>query len=177
MLIEQYLAELQMPTKWRPRVEVYVLKDKKILVGTHPEIVQKDKRRRGLHVPGGGIEPGQDVFTAATNECLEEVGVKIKNIKLITKENYYEDWYKLDAEGYEVTKKDRERMKFFRGIKHHYVKADYDGIDTSLFGSANDALKRIFFVSKEELIKAYEGQGKVFDPLQYAFRIKMVKKL
>jgi hypothetical protein len=34
MILESYLFELQeknIPNKWRPRVEVYVLKDKKIL--------------------------------------------------------------------------------------------------------------------------------------------------
>jgi 8-oxo-dGTP pyrophosphatase MutT (NUDIX family) len=171
-LIESYLFELQeknIPKKWRPRVEVYVLKDKKILVGMHPEI--------GLHVPGGGIEEDQDLIEAAKNECLEEAGVEITNVKLITKENYYEDWYKLDAEGQPITKKDRMRMATFRGIKHHYLRADYVGVDKSRLGADNDALKKLKFVSKEELIKAYEKQSKVFDPAQYALRIKLVKKL
>jgi len=167
MILENYLLELQTPTKWRPRVEVYVLKDKKILVGTHPEI--------GFHVPGGGIEEEQDLIKAAKNECLEEAGVVITNVKLITKENYYEDWYKLDAEGQPITKKDRLRMKTFRGIKHHYLRADFVEFDKSILGADNDALKRLKFISKEELIRAYEKQAKVFDPAQYALRIKLVK--
>ena len=170
MKIRQYLQELnKIPNKWRPRVELYILKDGKILVGKHPEI--------GIHVPGGGIEPNQNILSASKAEALEEAGVKIKNVKLATKENYYEDWYKLDAEGQPITKKDRMRMKEFRGIKHHYIRADFDGFDKSILGSEGDALKGVKFISKQELIKAYQKQGKVFDPPQYAFRIKVVKKL
>ena len=163
------LKEAHIPTKWRPRVELYIIKDGKILVGYHPEI--------GLHVPGGGVEPGQNLITAAKNEALEEAGVKIKNVKLISKENYYEDWYELVKRGEPITKKDRMRMKTFRGIKHHYLRADFDGYDDRLLGADNDALKKVKFISKQELIRAYQKQGKVFDPPQYEFRIKMIKKL
>jgi len=163
------LKEAKIPNKWRPRVELYILKEGKILVGIHPEI--------GLHVPGGGVEQGQNLITASKQEALEEAGAVITNIKLATKENYYEDWYKITGEGGEVTKKDRMRMKYFRGIKHHYMKADFVKFDKSILGSEGDALKRIKFVSKQELIRAYEKQGKVFDPPQYAFRIKVIKSL
>ena len=154
MSYKQWLLEAAMPKKWRPRVELYIMKGGKILVGTHPEI--------GIHVPGGGIE---------------EAGVKIKNVKLVTKENYYEDWYKLVAEGQPITKKDRMRMREFRGIKHHYLRADFDGYDDRLLGADNDALKKVKFMSKSDLIRAYQKQGKKFDPPQYEFRIKVVKML
>ena len=163
------LIEAAIPNRWRPRVEIYVLKDNKILVGVHPEI--------GLHVPGGGIETGQNIYKAAEAECLEEAGVKIKNVKLATKENYYEDWYKLDVEGQPITKKDRERMKIFRGIKHFYLKADFDGFDKRLLGSEGDALKKISFIGKNELIKEFIKQGKKFDKAQYDMRIKIIKSL
>lgn len=168
--LNKYLLELSTPpNKWRPRVEVYVLKDGKILVGKHPEI--------GYHVPGGGIEPGQNFITASKAEVLEEAGVKIKNVKLATNENYYEDWYKLEAEGQPITKKDRMRMKKYRGIKHHYLKADFDGFDKSQFGSEGDALKGLKFMTKNDLIREFKKQGKKFDPAQYSFRIKVIKKL
>lgn len=166
MSYREWILEASMPSKWRPRVELYIMKQGKILVGIHPEI--------GLHVPGGGIEQGQNLITAAKNEALEEAGVKIKNIKLITKENYYEDWYKLVAEGQPITKKDRMRMRQFRGIKHHYLRADFDGYDDRLLGADNDALKKLKFVSKADLIRAYKKQGKKFDPPQYDFRIRMI---
>ena len=165
----QMLKEAAMPKQWRPRVELYIMKDGKILVGQHPEI--------GIHVPGGGVEPNQNILTASKAEALEEAGVKIKNIRLATKENYYEDWYKLESEGQPITKKDRMRMKQFRGIKHHYIKADFDGYDDKLLGSEGDALKKLKFISKQELIIAYQKQGKIFDPPQYVFRIMVVKGL
>jgi len=76
-----------------------------------------------------------------------------------------------------ITKKDRMRMKTFRGIKHHYVRADFDGYDDRLLGADNDALKRIKFMSKSDLIREYRKQGKKFDPPQYEFRIKVVRSL
>lgn len=163
------INQTEIPNKWRPRVEVYVIKDKKILVGIHPEI--------GLHVPGGGIEEGQDLIKAAKNECLEEAGIIIDNVKLITNDNYYEDWYKLVAEGQPITKKDRMRMTTFRGIKHHYLQANFVGFDKSRLGADNDALKRLRWISIEDLIKEYKKQGKVFDPAQYDFRINVLKKI
>lgn len=169
MISLSVLFESIRPNRWRPRVELYIMYKGKILVGTHPEI--------GLHVPGGGVEANQDITKASVAEAMEEAGVKIKNVKLATRENYYEDWYKLVDEGMPITKKDRERMKTFRGIKHHYIRAEFDGYDDSLLGSEGDALKKIKFVSKQDLIRAYQKQGKVFDPPQYQFRIKVVKKL
>jgi len=169
MSYKQWLLEASMPKKWRPRVELYIMKGGKILVGTHPEI--------GIHVPGGGVEQNQNLITASKNEALEEAGVKIKNVKLVTKENYYEDWYKLVAEGQPITKKDRMRMREFRGLKHHYLRADFDGYDDRLLGADNDALKKVKFMSKSDLIRAYQKQAKTFDPPQYEFRIKVVKML
>lgn len=164
-----FLHERTLPNRWRPRVEIYVLKNNKILVGHHPEI--------GLSVPGGGIEKGQTLITAAKNECLEEAGIKIKNVKLVLKDPYYEDWQKIVDSGGTSTKKNMERMSRYRGLKIYYVKADYDGIDKSLLGADNDALKKRGFVSKQELIKAFQKQSKDFDPEQYAYRIKVIKLL
>lgn len=169
MIPLSFLFELNRPSKWRPRVELYIMKDGKILVGKHPEI--------GYHVPGGGIELGQDIIKASIAEAMEEAGVKISNVKLATKKNYYEDWYKLQAAGVALTKKDLERMKQFRGIKHYFIRADFDGFDKSLLGSAGDALKRVKFMSKQDLIRAYQKQSKSFDPPLYHFRIEVVKRL
>jgi len=160
---------IKLPNKWRPRVEVYVMMNNKVLVGYHPEF--------GLSVPGGGIEKGQNLITAAKNECLEEVGVKIRNIKLLLKEPYYEDWEKLLDQGEKLTKKDMLRTKKYRGLRIWYVKAIFDGYDDSLLGNDNDELKKRAFISKQILIRAYEKQAKDFDPPQYAYRIKAIKNI
>jgi 8-oxo-dGTP pyrophosphatase MutT (NUDIX family) len=158
-----------MPKLWRNRVEVYILKDNQILVGIHPEI--------GYQVPGGGVEPNQTLFKAAEIECLEEVGVKIKNIKFALNKNYYEDWYKLVQNGVPITKKDRQRMVKYRGIKHNFLKADFDGYDNRLFGSQNDKLKKIQFWDKKRLINEFIKQGKKFEPALYNMRIEAIKNL
>ncbi len=164
-----YLQEGKIPTKWRPRVEVFIMKNGLVAAGKHPEI--------GYQLPGGGVEPGQNLKSAAKAECLEEAGMKIKNVKIAIKENYYEDWYALVEKGEKITKKDKIRMKTYRGIKHNFLRADFDGYDKSLYGSEDDALKRMVFMKPATLIREFEKQGKTFDPPLYAMRIKVLRKL
>ncbi|MFA6486453.1 MAG: NUDIX hydrolase [Candidatus Magasanikbacteria bacterium] len=67
-------------TEKRPKVGVgvYILKDGKVLFG----------HRIGAHgastwsAPGGHLEFGEDIFDAARREVAEEVGIKIKNLRL-----------------------------------------------------------------------------------------------
>jgi len=75
--IVQYLYENVRP--WRPRSEVYIIKDSKLLVG----YVKNDKWE-GYIIPGGGIDMGENPEKAATRECLEEIGVKVKDLKLLS---------------------------------------------------------------------------------------------
>lgn len=65
----------------RPKVGISVLvfKGKKVLLG----------KRKGSHgegeysSPGGHLEFGESIFDCARRECLEEAGIKIKNIKFL----------------------------------------------------------------------------------------------
>jgi len=170
MISTQILFEANnIPNIWRDRVEVYVLKNNQILVGIHPEI--------GYHVPGGGVEQGQNLKQAAKLECLEEAGVEIRNIQPVTSDNYYEDWYKLVAQGQPVTGKDRQRMRTYRGIRHHFLRADFVRYDDSLMGSEGDGLQNLQFVSKQKLISEFRKQARNFDPDLYNFRINVIQKL
>jgi len=160
-----YLQESSIPTKWRQRVEIYILKRDKLIVG------YKRKYQDKYMPAGGGVERGQTLETAAKMECLEELGIKIKNPVLITKETYKVDWYKLQQQGVKLTGKIPERMKEFRGSEIHFMKAEYDGIDKKYYGRDNDAMKPVV-VTKKQLIKKIENQWDVSK-----FRVKIVRML
>jgi hypothetical protein len=68
-------------------------------------------------------------------------------------------------------------MKFYRGIKHNFLKADFIEFDKSILGSDNDELKNIVFMSKIELIREFRKQGKSFEPELYNIRIKAINSL
>jgi 8-oxo-dGTP pyrophosphatase MutT (NUDIX family) len=84
--ILNYLTESIKP--WRPRSEVFILKDDKLVVG-----YIKNNNYNGYVIPGGGIDMGETPERAAKRECLEEIGIKVKDLKLISvkKIAYHED--------------------------------------------------------------------------------------
>jgi len=150
-MINSYLNHLQessIPTKWRQRVEVYILHGDKIMVGF--------QKNNNLYLPaGGGVEKGQTLYTAAENEALEELGVQIKNPVLIDKKPFLSDWYKLQAQGVELNSQIKERMKELRGQKIYFVKAEYVKVDKKYYGRDNDAMKPVL-MTKQRLIKEFK---------------------
>lgn len=43
-------------------------------------VIMADNRRRGFEIPGGHIEPGEQLIQAAQRECLEETGFDIVDL-------------------------------------------------------------------------------------------------
>ena len=84
--ILKYLYENSKP--WRPRSEIYVIKDKKLIVG-----YVKNNNWEGYIIPGGGIDYGETPEKAAARECAEEIGIKVKDLKLLKVKQiaYHED--------------------------------------------------------------------------------------
>jgi len=147
-MINEYLQQLQessIPIKWRQRVEVYILKDDKLIVGFKNDL-------KLYMPPGGGVEKGQTLYTAAEEECLEELGVKIKNPTLIVKDPYRVDWYKLTQQGVNIGEKQKNRMKDYRGQEIYFLKAYFDRVDMSKYEHGNSSMKPVV-ISKERLIK------------------------
>lgn len=167
-MLKEYLQLLQesIPTKWRKRVEVFILKGDKLVVGYKRE---EDRYQS----PGGGIETGQTMEQAAINECLEEIAVKINDPILINKKPYRVDWYELDKKGLELNPKVRERMKKYRGSEIYFMKADYDKVDKSRYGRAKDKMKPVV-MTKERFIKELSKDDKM---VINKFRIEMLRTL
>lgn len=54
----------------RTKVLAYITHDNRLLVLTHPESPEA-----GIQVPGGSVEPGEDIADAALREAAEESGL------------------------------------------------------------------------------------------------------
>ena len=167
MLVTTYLFENIHDGKLRERSEVYIVKDKKLLVG-----IGFHGKRPSL--PGGGIEGNEKPETAAERETLEEVGVKIKIIKKLkpysfdyTKE--YGPWKTLP---YEITRWNEIGMKCYPFL------ADFVKEDKSLFNSENDGRKYKWMTSKEA-IKAFTDlmHKEQWNDIRFKCIIDLIKQL
>lgn len=79
--------------------------------------------------PGGGFDRGDDLITTAIKECLEEVGILVKNIKAIGLEV---------SRDFEHSKP--ERAKLYKGSTDIWVTAEYVRKDDSKHNSEGDAM-------------------------------------
>ena len=82
--------------KLRQRAEVYIIKDRKLLVGVGMK----------LSIPGGKIDFGETPEFAARREALEEVGVEVKNLRKLKEYsfNYIEEFGPWENLPYEITR-------------------------------------------------------------------------
>lgn len=96
---------------YRPRAEVYIIKDNKyLIVGIPP-------KWNGYTIPGGGMDPGEIPEETAKREALEEIGTKCKNLK------------KIDS--IKIAHTNNIRTEYTGSLFHTFV-ADFDGYDNSL---------------------------------------------
>lgn len=132
--------------KWRDRVEVLIQDDNnQILLG-------KDKQWNTWTLPGGGIDPGEDIVEAAKREAAEEVGINIKPIKI------------LNGQTVKSTGWRKPNDKIIGDITHFVLAKPVDNKKTENFGSEGDALKDIGFKSYDEALshlnEALQGDRK-----------------
>ena len=176
MISIKYLFETKLPLRYR--VEVIIVKDNKILltvVPPYPPTVTKQY----YGFPGGGIESGDTPEKTVQKECLEELGIKVKNIRKINIEPLIQTHQqafkkktgseKLDIRGQE-----------YSGYHTTYFLADYDKIDKSLYGDDNDQMKYQLF-SLEEAIKIMKEQSINFEDkkrlILFKKRFKVLKNI
>jgi 8-oxo-dGTP pyrophosphatase MutT (NUDIX family) len=157
------------PTKYRKRVEIFIVKKNMLVVGL---------KGTELHTPGGGIEENETIEEATKKEALEELGISVTNVELLTKETLIMDWYDLERRGYDLPPMVKERMKKYRGSESYFVSSIFSGIDRSIYGEAGDKLKPIT-VSYNRLLRRFENEAKIDNMYSDAskFRVKMLLEL
>lgn len=79
--------------------------------------------------PGGGIEEDDSITETVVKECLEEVGVKVKNVRLLGL-----------VDKYEMDNPNPERAKLFKGNEDTWCVCDFDGINDKHLGVEGDAM-------------------------------------
>jgi len=91
--------------KLRQRSEVYIIKDRKLLIG----IGKKPS------IPGGKIDSGENAESAARREALEEVGVEVKNLRKIREYsfNYVDEFGPWETLPYDITRWNELGMHVF----------------------------------------------------------------
>ncbi len=134
MLSIQRLFESSLP--YRPRAEVFIIKDGKLIVGV------PHKGWTGYVISGGGIERGEDPAETARRETLEEFGVSVKNLRLISKGKKinYNDSPPTGAPPKMKKYIEEMRKKHSGGLFYTFV-GDYDGINKKLYGTEPDTYK------------------------------------
>lgn len=98
--------------KYRDRVEVFGLNPKGRVYGG---VWDQDK---SFAIPGGGIDPGEDVLSAAAREYLEETGLPITNMRLAGVNPTINEWSEEYRKSLPPDRKD------FYGTRTHYVLGD-----------------------------------------------------
>lgn len=155
--MNKYLTKLAEGLPYRDRVEVIIQKGEEILL---TKSKNKETGEPYYGFPGGGVDD-QTETKAAENECLEEVGVAIKNLKSL-KGTFKEEGG--------LGKKDDRHLKFKGSITKWYI-ADYDKIDRSKLGDDNDSRKYIW-VTLPEAIKLIKNDRAIS-----SFRSDVLKTL
>lgn len=79
--------------------------------------------------PGGGIEKGDTLEETVIKECLEEVGLRVRNVKKLNLQ------YK-----YDIDFSNPDKAKLYRGGEDTWVVCEYIKSDKKLYNTENDAL-------------------------------------
>lgn len=142
--MNKYLEKIASSLPYRDRVEVLIQKDGNILLTRNKN---KDNGDEWWGLPGGGVD-GQRPTEACQNECLEEVGIRIKNIKNLGITHTQEGG---------MSKKDNRHLKY-RGSITDWYSADFDEVDRSKLGDDNDSRKYAWKSPKEALQALKQGK-------------------
>ncbi len=122
-------------------VRVLIIKEGKICLGTKQDKVDGHTI---YMFPGGGVEVHQSEVDAAINECLEEVGIAVTDIRDL---------------GYRTTKPfksfSKDRLGMFISTKTTYFCATYKEINTTRYGDDGDQMPYVWVTPNEaiELMK------------------------
>jgi len=117
--IQQFLQEIDIRKSYRRRAEMYVVDGDSIWVG----VKDNDKVLKNSYtIPGGGVDDGETPINGAIRETLEEVAIRVKNIKDIT----LRPPFRLDF--------DDPGDSRWKGTEIYSFTAEFDKVDKRLWG-------------------------------------------
>ena len=147
--LERLKERLNDKRGYRKCVRVVIVKGKEILLGKK----YIEGKFIGYEFPGGGIDDGDDILSTVIKECLEEVGIQVKNPKALGIERQYDIDYP-----------NPERAKLFRGGMDIWMTADYVRKDDAKHDSEGDALPYTWETIAKAREKIQKGPANRFNP-------------
>ena len=173
MKTEFLKGELEKP--FRKRVSVLIVKGNEVLVSSHKAYAPFTGIVHDF--PGGGVEDGQTPEEAAIAEAKEEVGVRIKNVRLIPGCPIHREPFPPLKPG-QGTPVQIERRKKFAGVESVSYVADYDGKVNNGKGSAEDAtewkwmnIKEAIALMHVQTVQREGNKGGMYSQMEAAIRI------
>lgn len=142
--LEELKASGKLP--YRDRVEVFIFKNDKVLLTKNKD---KETGDEWWGLPGGGVD-NQTETEAAKNECLEEVGIKVDNLKRI------QGSFKEEGG---MSKKENRHLIFKGSITKWYT-ADYVEVDKSKLGDDGDS-RQYRWQGLSEALQALKGSRSI----------------
>lgn len=145
---------------YRKCVRVIITKGSQILLG---QKVLEDKRKV-YAFPGGGVEDGDTLEETVIKECLEEVGIEIKNIKslnLIHRHDVKDGFFT------------GERAKLFKGLDNNWYIAEFMKTNKKHFGIEGDDMPFIWVSPDKAITMINNGHNNDFNH----GRIEAINKL
>lgn len=122
----------------RLSVRTIIVNDDKVILAKH--LCKHTGNLKAYDLPGGGVDPEETLEDAVIKECLEEVGIRVKNVTPLG----------LVVENIGPMYNQTLNMHFAGNI-NHYFKADLDCYDSTLFNIEGDGMAYIE-VSLDEAI-------------------------
>ena len=157
-IIKEFLNSIEVNNSYRIRAEVYIIKNNNLIVGI------PHKKNNWYIIPGGKVEDNESNEEAAKREALEEVGVKVKNLKYISnKKTLFKD------------------PIYYIGSHDYSYVGMFDGYDKSLWGKHKDSYD-IKELDIDEAIKIFKGynikqEDDVFFYERSAYIVGVLKKI
>jgi 8-oxo-dGTP pyrophosphatase MutT (NUDIX family) len=158
---------------WRNRAELFILtKDSKLVVGH-----VKNNNWEGYVIPGGGIDNNEKPELAAKREALEELGVKVNNLKLLdVKKIKYYDYPSMAPNA-------KKYIENYSGAIFHTFVGNFAGYDKSKWGKFDDSynVKMINIDEAKEFFKKHalkcKSNGDKYNYEKAEYVLKILSKL